>query len=208
MPPLLLWYAGAQGVRLLAGRSRSESSAGRETHRESSVSDKLQNEVEWLERVRSGFRYTATVHSQVGTLVYRALHVRDSYSSRSLRLRHWDTTGGQVTLTDDEYVATVPVYDFGFIHNLHHMADDDPETVVLAVWYLIAHEWGHYYLAKADKRNQERDADAFAERVMVRVGFSEEETAVAEDQYWIVFNDDKQKSPKRRRGRRARAAVR
>ncbi len=175
--------------------------------RESNVSDKLQTEVEWLERVRSGFRYTATVHSQVGTLVYRALHVRDSYSSRSLRLRHWDTTGGQVTLTDDEYVATVPIYDFGFIHNLHHMADDDPETVVLAVWYLIAHEWGHYYLAKADKRNQERDADAFAERVMVRVGFSEEEAAVAEDQYWIVFNDDKEKRPRRRRGRKVGATA-
>ncbi len=155
------------------------------------MSEKLEREVEWLRRVRSGFRYMATVHSQVGTLVYRALRVRDSYSSRSLRLRHWDTTGGQVTLTDDEHKAVVPVYDFGFIHNLYHMADEDAETVVLAAWYLVAHEWGHYYLAKAGKRNQERDADAFAERVMVRVGFDEEEAAGAEDQYWIVFNDDK-----------------
>ncbi|MCD4690946.1 hypothetical protein K8S17_05735 [bacterium] len=171
------------------------------------MSDKLQSEVEWLHRVRSGFRYMATVHSQVGTLVYRALHVRDSYSSRSLRLRHWDTTGGQVTLTDDENKAVVPVYDFGFIHNLYHMADTDPESVVLAAWYLVAHEWGHYYLAKADKRNQERDADAFAERVMGRVGFDEEETAVAEDQYWIVFNDDKRKKPSRQRARRSSAAA-
>jgi len=172
------------------------------------VSDKLQNEVEWLKRVRSGFRYMATVHSQVGTLVYRALHVRDNYSSRSLRLRHWDTTGGQVTLTDDEYVATIPVYDFGFIHNLYHLADDDPETAVLAAWYLIAHEWGHYYLAKANRRNQERDADAFAERMMIRVGFDEEEAAVAEDQYWIVFNDDKETRPSRKRGRKARVTAR
>ncbi len=155
------------------------------------MSKKLKNEVEWVRRVRSGFRYMATVHSQVGTLVYRALKIRDSYSSRSLRLRHWDTTGGQVTLTDDEYKAVIPVYDFGFIHNLYHMTSTDPETVVLAVWYLVAHEWGHYYLARAGKRNQERDADAFVERVMVRVGFDEDEAGTSEDHYWKVFNADK-----------------
>ncbi len=155
------------------------------------MSRKLRNEVEWVRRVRSGFRYMATVHSQVGTLVYKALRIRDSYSSRSLRLRHWDTTGGQVTLTGDEHKAVVPVYDFGFIHNLYHMTDTDPETAVLAVWHLVAHEWGHYYLAKAEKRNQERDADAFAERVMIRVGFDEDEAGMAEEHYWTVFNADK-----------------
>ncbi len=155
------------------------------------MSKKLKSEVEWVRRVRSGFRYMATVHSQVGTLVYKALKIRDSYSSRSLRLRHWDTTGGQVTLTDDEYKAVIPVYDFGFIHNLYHMTGTDPETVVLAVWYLVAHEWGHYYLARAEKRNQERDADAFVERVMIRVGFDEDEAGTAEEHYWKVFNADK-----------------
>ena len=157
------------------------------------MSTKLRSEVEWARRVRSGFRYMATVHSQVGSLVYRALKIRDGYSSRSLRLRHWDTTGGQVVLTDDAYKAVVPVYDFGFIHNLYHMVDGDPETCVLAAWYLAAHEWGHYYLAKADKRNQERDADAFVVRVMKRVGFDEEEAERSEDRYWKVFNADKRK---------------
>lgn len=164
------------------------------------MSTKLRSEMEWQKRVRSGFRYMATVHSQVGTLVYQALRVRDSYSSRSLRLRHWDTTGGQVTLTDDEYKAVVPVYDFGFVHNLYHMVDEDPETTVLAVWYLVAHEWGHYYLAKAGKRNQERDADAFVVRVMKRVGFDEDEAEGCEDAYWKVFNADKKKG---RGGRRS-----
>jgi len=155
------------------------------------VSGKIKSEVEWVRKVRSGFRYVATVHSQVGTLVYRALRIRDGYSSRSLRLRHWDTTGGQVTLTDDKYKAVVPVYDFGFVHNLYHMANEDPETCVLAAWYLVGHEWGHYYLAKADKRNQERDADAFVGRIMKRVGFDGEEIEDAEDAYWRVFNADK-----------------
>jgi hypothetical protein len=161
------------------------------------MSVKLKSEIEWLRRVRSGFRYMATVHSQVGTLVYKALRIRNSYSSRSLRLRHWDTTGGQVTLTDDHYKAVVPVYDFGFVHNLHHMAEKDPENAVLGVWYLVTHEWGHYYLAKADKRNQERDADAFVVRVMKRVGFDEDESESAEDSYWAVFNADKGKKGKR-----------
>jgi len=162
------------------------------------VSTKLRSEVEWVKRVRSGFRYMATVHSQIGSLVYKALHVRDGYSSRSLRLRHWDTTGGQVLLTNDEYKAIVPVYDFGFIHNLYHMAEKKPETAVLAAWHLAAHEWGHYYLAKADKRNQERDADAFVLRVMKRVGFDEDEAESSEDMYWKVFNADKKKAGARR----------
>lgn len=155
------------------------------------MSQKLDSEMEWMERVRSGFRYMATVHSQVGTLVYRALRIRDGYSSRSLRLRHWDTTGGQVTLTDDAHKAVVPVYDFGFVHNLFHMTEKDPRASVLAAWYLATHEWGHYYLAKAGKRNQERDADAFVARVMRRVGFSEHEIGEAEKMYWKVFNADK-----------------
>lgn len=155
------------------------------------MSTKLRSEVEWARKVRSGFRYMATVHSQIGSLVYKALRISSGYSSRSLRLRHWDTTGGQVTLTDDDYKAVIPVYDFGFIHNLYHMLRDDPETCVLAAWYLAAHEWGHYYLAKADKRNQERDADAFVVRVMKRVGFSEDEAEDAEGKYWEVFNADK-----------------
>jgi hypothetical protein len=157
----------------------------------SGMSTKLDSEVAWLKRVRSGFRYMATVHSQVGTLVYRALHIRSSYSSRSLRLRHWDTTGGQVTLTDDEYRAVIPVYDFGFVHNLHHMATRAPRVAVIGTWYLVAHEWGHYYLAKAGRRNQERDADAFVLRVMQRVGFSEDEAESSEDEYWKIFNADK-----------------
>ncbi len=152
------------------------------------MSAKLESEILWIERVRSGFRYMATVHSQVGSLVYKALRIRTGYSSRSLRLRHWDTTGGQVTLTDDEYKAVVPVYDFGFVHNLYHLAGRDPRTCVLAAWYLAAHEWGHYYLAKADKRNQERDADAFVVRVMKRVGFTENEANEAEDTDWAVCN--------------------
>jgi hypothetical protein len=155
------------------------------------VSSKLDSEVAWMHKVRSGFRYMATVHSQVGTLVYKALRIRSGYSSRSLRLRHWDTTGGQVTLTDDEYKAVVPVYDFGFVHNLFHLTEKDPRACVLAAWYLATHEWGHYYLAKAGKRNQERDADAFVVRVMKRVGFSEQEAGEAEDMYWKVFNADK-----------------
>ncbi len=155
------------------------------------MSIKLKSEVEWARKVRSGFRYMATVHSQIGSLVYKALRMSGGYSSKSLRLRHWDTTGGQVTLTDDYYKAVVPVYDFGFIHNLYHILERDPETCVLAAWYLATHEWGHYYLAKADKRNQERDADAFVVRVMEREGFSEEETVNAEDCYWTVFNADK-----------------
>jgi hypothetical protein len=155
------------------------------------LSAKLESEIAWMERVRSGFRYMATVHSQIGTLVYKALRIRNSYSSRSLRLRHWDATGGQVTLTDDEYKAVVPVYDFGFVHNLFHMTGKQPEVCVLAAWYLAAHEWGHYYLAKAGRRNQERDADAFVVRVMVRVGFSEDEARSAEKAYWKVFNADK-----------------
>lgn len=155
------------------------------------MSIKLKSEVEWARKVRSGFRYMATVHSQIGSLVYKALRIGSGYSSRSLRLRHWDTTGGQVTLTGDEYKAVVPVYDFGFIHNLYHLLDRDPESCVLAAWYLAAHEWGHYYLAKADKRNQERDADAFVVRVMKRGGFSEEEAVNAEGCYWTVFNVDK-----------------
>ena len=158
------------------------------------MSAKLESEVAWMERVRSGFRYMATVHSQVGALVYKALKIRDGYSSRSLRLRHWDTTGGQVTLTDDRYRAIVPVYDFGFVHNLYHMTRVDPRTSVLAAWYLATHEWGHYYLAKASKRNQERDADAFVARVMKRVGFSEDEAEEAEGMYWKVFNADKRES--------------
>jgi hypothetical protein len=158
------------------------------------VSTKLRSEVEWVKKVRSGFRYMATVHSQVGTLVFKALRIRDGYSSRSLRLRHWDTTGGQVTLTDDRYKAVVPVYDFGFVHNLYHLSTRDPETCVLAAWYLVAHEWGHYYLAKAEKRNQERDADAFVVRIMEREGFSDDEAESAEDMYWKVFNTDKTKS--------------
>jgi hypothetical protein len=160
----------------------------REDH---NVSIKLNSEVEWARKVRSGFRYMATVHSQIGSLVYKALRVSSGYSSRSLRLRHWDNTGGQVTLTDDSYKAVIPVYDFGFIHNLHHTLEKDPETCVLAAWYLAAHEWGHYYLAKAAKRNQERDADAFVVRVMKREGFSDDEAASAEDRYWKVFNADK-----------------
>jgi hypothetical protein len=155
------------------------------------VSIKLKSEVEWARKVRSGFRYMATVHSQIGSLVYRALRISTGYSSRSLRLRHWDNTGGQVTLTDDSYKAVIPVYDFGFTHNLYHLLEQDPETCVLAVWYLAAHEWGHYYLAKAAKRNQERDADAFVVRVMKREGFSGEEAARAEDCYWEIFNADK-----------------
>jgi len=155
------------------------------------VSAKLESEIAWMERVRSGFRYMATVHSQVGSLVHKALKIRDGYSSRSLRLRHWDTTGGQVTLTDDRYKAVVPVYDFGFVHNLYHMVRVDPRASVLAAWYLAAHEWGHYYLAKVGKRNQERDADAFVVRVMKRVGFSEDEAEEAEGAYWKVFNADK-----------------
>lgn len=155
------------------------------------MSRKLESEVAWLTKVRSGFRYVATVHSQVGTLVYRALKLRDSYSSRSLRLRHWDTTGGQVLLTGDASKAIVPVYDFGFIHNLFHLADRHPQTCALAAWYLVAHEWGHYYLAKAGKRNRERDADAFVLRVMKRVGFSQAEAAEAERMYESVFNADK-----------------
>lgn len=155
------------------------------------MSAKLDSEIAWMGRVRSGFRYMATVHSQVGSLVYKALKIRDGYSSRSLRLRHWDTTGGQVTLTDDHYRAVVPVYDFGFVHNLFHMTRIDPRVSVLAAWYLAAHEWGHYYLAKAGKRNQERDADAFVGRVMKRVGFSEDDVDEAEEMYWRVFNADK-----------------
>lgn len=166
-------------------------------------STKLRSEVEWLKKVRSGFRYVATVHSQVGTLVYRALHIRDGYSSRSLRLRHWDTTGGQVTLTDDRYKAVVPVYDFGFVHNLYHMAEEEPDVCALATWYLVAHEWGHYYLAKAGKRNQERDADGFVVRIMERVGFSDEEAKVGEEMYWLVFNADKT-GKRRQTGRRTR----
>lgn len=158
------------------------------------MSEKLESEITWMRKVRSGFRYMATVHSQVGTMVFKALRVRTGYSSRSLRLRHWDTTGGQVTLTDDEYKAVVPVYDFGFIHNLYHMAERDPEACVLAAWYLTCHEWGHYYLAKAGRRNQERDADAFVVRVMKRVGFDESETSRCEDMYWKVFNVDKKRS--------------
>jgi hypothetical protein len=157
------------------------------------MSAKLATEIAWLEKVGSGFRYMATVHSQIGTLVYRALRIRNSYSSRSLRLRHWNTTGGQVTLTDDKYRAVIPVYDFGFVHNLHHMAEASPRASVLATWYLAGHEWGHYYLAKAGKRNQERDADAFVVRIMERVGFNEDETDDAEDMYWQVFNADKRK---------------
>ncbi len=155
------------------------------------MSAKLESEIAWMKKVRSGFRYMATVHSQVGSLVYKALRIARGYSSRSLRLRHWDTTGGQVTLTDDKYRAVVPVYDFGFVHNLYHMTEKDPESCVLAAWYLATHEWGHYYLAKAGKRNQERDADAFVLRVMKRVGFSSAEAARAEDAYWKVFNADK-----------------
>lgn len=155
------------------------------------MSEKLESEIAWMRRVRSGFRYVATVHSQIGTLVFKALRIRSGYSSRSLRLRHWDTTGGQVTLTDDEYKAVVPVYDFGFVHNLFHLTTKDPEACVLAAWYLACHEWGHYYLAKAGKRNQERDADAFVLRVMTRVGFSESEAQASEDSYWKVFNADK-----------------
>jgi len=155
------------------------------------LSVRLDKEIAWLERVRSGFRYMATVHSQVGSLVFKALRIRDGYSSRSLRLRHWDTTGGQVVLTDDSYKAVVPVYDFGFVHNLFHMAKTNPRASVLGAWYLVAHEWGHYYLAKADKRNQERDADAFVVRVMKRMGFSEDEAECAEEMYWVVFNADK-----------------
>ena len=155
------------------------------------MSQKLESEIAWMRKVRSGFRYMATVHSQVGSLVFRSLRIRDGYSSRSLRLRHWDTTGGQVTLTEDHYKAVVPVYDFGFVHNLFHLTEKDPDACVLAAWYLTCHEWGHYYLAKADKRNQERDADAFVLRVMKRVGFSEEEAERSESMYWRVFNADK-----------------
>jgi hypothetical protein len=155
------------------------------------ASTKLKSEVEWARKVHSGFRYMATVHSQVGALVYKALRISTGYSSRSLRLRHWDNTGGQVTLTEDAYKAVIPVYDFGFIHNLYHMLEKRPEVCVLAAWYLVAHEWGHYYLAKASKRNQERDADAFVIRVMKREGFTEEEAESAEDAYWKVFNADK-----------------
>jgi len=162
------------------------------------MSTKLDEETRWLGKVRSGFRYMATVHSQVGTLVFRALKIRDGYASRSLRLRHWDHTGGQVLLTGDSYKAIVPVYDFGFVHNLYHMADEDPRSSVLAAWYLAAHEWGHYYLAKAGKRNQERDADAFVIRVMVRVGFDRREAGQAEDAYWKVFNADKATSARSR----------
>jgi hypothetical protein len=163
------------------------------------VSRKLDSEIAWMHKVRSGFRYMATVHSQVGTLVFKSLRIRDSYSSRSLRLRHWDTTGGQVTLTGDEYKAVIPVYDFGFVHNLYHMTQREPEVCVLSAWYLACHEWGHYYLAKAGKRNQERDADAFVERVMKRVGFSEEEAGEAEEAYWRVFNADKKTAAGARR---------
>ncbi len=155
------------------------------------MSIKLKSEVEWARKVRSGFRYMATVHSQIGSLVYKALRTGGGYSSRSLRLRHWDTTGGQVTLTDDEYKAVVPVYDFGFIHNLYHMLERDPGVVRARDVVSRRHEWGHYYLAKADKRNQERDADAFVVRVMKREGFTEEEAVNAEDCYWTVFNADK-----------------
>ena len=162
-----------------------------EARPEVKVSARLDKEIAWLDRVRSGFRYMATVHSQVGNLVFKALRIRDGYSSRSLRLRHWDTTGGQVTLTDDGYKAVVPVYDFGFVHNLFHMAKADHRAAVLGTWYLVAHEWGHYYLAKAEKRNQERDADAFVVRVMERMGFSEDEAECAEEMYWVVFNADK-----------------
>jgi len=155
------------------------------------MSAKLENEVLWLRKVRSGFRYVATVHSQVGTVACQELKTRDSYSSRSLRLRHWDTTGGQVILTGDKHKAVIPVYDFGFVHNLFHLAARHPRTCVLAAWYLVGHEWGHYYLAKAGKRNQERDADAFVARVMKSAGFSETEEDGAEDKYWKVFNADK-----------------
>ncbi|MBD3347686.1 MAG: hypothetical protein GF400_00640 [Candidatus Eisenbacteria bacterium] len=155
------------------------------------MSQKLESEVAWIRKVRSGFRYMATVHSQVGSLVFRSLKIRDGYSSRSLRLRHWDTTGGQVTLTEDHHKAVIPVYDFGFVHNLYHMAQSDRETCVLAAWYLTCHEWGHYYLAKAGRRNQERDADAFVVRVMKRVGFSDGEAEGSETMYWKVFNADK-----------------
>jgi len=165
------------------------------------MSVKLKQEIEWARKVRSGFRYMATVHSQIGSLVYKALRIADGYSSRSLRLRHWDTTGGQVLLTGDRHRAIIPVYDFGFVHNLHHMVETDARTSALACWYLVAHEWGHYYLAKAGKRNQERDADAFVCRVMKRVGFSDEEIETSEDAYWRVFNADK----KRGRAERARA---
>lgn len=161
------------------------------------MSEKLESEIAWMRKVRSGFRYVATVHSQVGTLVFKSLKARTGYSSRSLRLRHWDTTGGQVTLTDDECKAVVPVYDFGFVHNLFHMTERDPEACVLAAWYLACHEWGHYYLAKKGKRNQERDADAFVVRVMNRVGFDEAEAARSEDMYWKVFNADKKTRARR-----------
>jgi hypothetical protein len=163
---------------------------------EAGLSAKLESEIAWMERVRSGFRYMATVHSQIGALVYKALKIRNGYSSRSLRLRHWDATGGQVTLTDDRYKAVVPVYDFGFVHNLYHMTRSDPRSSVLGAWYLAGHEWGHYYLAKAGKRNQERDADAFVIRVMKRVGFSEDESDEAERAYWKVFNADKRERVK------------
>jgi hypothetical protein len=162
------------------------------------MSAKLDIEVVWLRKVQSGFRYVATVHSQVGTLVYRALGARETYSSRSLRLRHWDTTGGQVILTGDKYKAVVPAYDFGFVHNLFHLAARHPRACVLAAWYLVAHEWGHYYLAKAGKRNQERDADAFAARTMKSAGFEKPEVDKAEDMYWKVFNADKKKAGAKR----------
>jgi hypothetical protein len=80
------------------------------------------------------------------------------------------------------------------------MLDTDPETCVLAAWYLAAHEWGHYYLAKASKRNQERDADAFVIRIMKREGFSEDEAAGGEDAYWKVFFADKKSRSGARRG--------
>lgn len=127
----------------------------------------------------------ATVHTQVGGKVMRRLS-GNNYHSKSLRVRDWKSAFGKVHHHDElGDWAQIPQYDFDFIHAIHHLRRKSPETVVLASWHLVGHEWGHYFYFKSGKEShskhhyskgeREKDADNISYEIMEDEGFSERE---------------------------------
>ena len=153
------------------------------------MSKKLKAECEWLKKLRSGFRYMATVHSFLGAKVYEDLGRGRGYYTKSLRLRHWETKAGEVTHSENCDYSTVPVYDFQFVHSLYHMSSTDPECAVLGTWHLVAHEWSHFYLAQSERSLSEEDAELYASMLMREAGFSENECKESLEMFYRICRE-------------------
>jgi hypothetical protein len=150
------------------------------------MSARLAAEAERLKRLDCGFRYLAALDTEIGRRVRRSLRPGSRYRPGFLRVQHLGRMAGRCWVVRGAKSAEPPSYDFGFLHALWHIGRRHRRRTVLVAYDLVAHEWGHYWLAKSGLRNHECDADGFARVVMEHAGFSPAEVSEARGHYRAV----------------------